>query len=327
MPEMLTSLPQCRYRKRRILSPIFVFAAFAVVGFAQIKVAAQTISPVLPASVGERETLVIEGNGETQVFAFGKNVIVKQSVREVFVFGGDAVIEGQVSGDVGTIGGSVIQRRDAVIGGDVIVLGGTYRAEDTTPLRTAGKETVLIGVFEEELRSLAKNPTEVFSPALTWGFFAQRVVSVLFWFLISFVFATISPGAVSRAVARLHISTLKVLAIGFSGFLVMTIGIILSVGLLPGYLSGVVGLMMLFLLFLAYVFGRVAMQASIGKLLQKRFFPEKFQSETVAILVGVVFWTIVLSVPYVWTIALFVLFSVSIGLVFTARSKPKWTEV
>lgn len=309
------------------MSPLFVYTAAAFLLFLNLSAYSQTISPMQPVADGERETLVIEGNGETQVFAFGKNVIVKQSVREVLVFGGDAYIEGSVSGDVGTIGGSVIQRNGASIGGDVIVLGGTYRPEDANPLRTAGKETVLIGVFEEELRNLAKNPTEVFSPTMSWGFFAQRFVSVLFWFLISFVFATISPGAVSRAVARFNLSTLKVLAIGFSGFLVMTIGIILSVGFLPGYLSGIVGLMMLFLLFLAYVFGRVAMQASIGKSFQKKFLPEKYQSETVAILIGVIFWTLVLSIPYIWTIALFVLFSVSIGLVFTAGSKQKWPEM
>lgn len=275
----------------------------------------------------DQQTLIIEGNADTQVFSFGKNVIVKQAAKEVFVFGGDVTIEGRVDGDVGTIGGSVYQKENAFIGGDVIVLGGTYHPESQKPQRNAEKETVIIGIFEQELREFAQNPTAVFSPTLTWGFLAQRVISILFWFLISFVFTTISPGAISRAVARFQLSSLKVVGIGFSGFLLTTIGIMLSVAFLPGYLSGVISLMMLILLFLAYVFGRVALQVSTGKLLQKYILPESKHSETVAILLGVVAWTIILSVPYIWTFALLLLFSVSIGLVVTARAKNNWQSL
>jgi hypothetical protein len=275
----------------------------------------------------DQQTLIIEGNSDTQVFSFGKNVIVKHAAKEVFVFGGDVTIEGKVDGDVGTIGGSVIQKENAFIGGDVIVLGGTYQPEMQKPLRNTEKETVIIGIFEEELRNFAQNPTTVFSPTLTWGFLAQRVLSILFWFLISFTFTTLSPGAVSRAVARFQLSTLKILAIGISGFLFTTIGIMLSVAFLPGYLSGIISLMTLFLLFLAYVFGRVALQVSFGKIIQKHFFSERKHSETLAILLGVIAWTIILSIPYVWTFALLLLFSVSIGLVFTARAKNSWQNV
>jgi hypothetical protein len=289
--------------------------------FVQIFAFAQ--SPNITTS-DDQKTLIIEGNADTQVFSFGKNVIVRQTAKEVFVFGGDVIIEGTVDGDVGAIGGSVIQKENATIGGDVIVLGGTYKPEAQKPLRTAEKETVIIGIFEEELRNFAQNPAEVFSPTLTWGFLAQRFLSILFWFAISFAFTTISPGAVSRAIARFQLSTLKILAIGISGFLITTIGIIISVGFLPGYLSGIVGLMTLILLILAYVFGRVTLQVSLGKLLQKHLLPENKHSETLAILLGVAAWTIILSIPYVWTFALLLLFSASIGLVFTARTKNSW---
>jgi len=275
----------------------------------------------------DQQTLIINGNSEDKVYIFGKNIIVKQQAKEVFVFGGNVIIEGRVEGDVGTIGGSVIQKENAYIGGDVIVLGGTYQPETQKPLRSAEKETVIIGIFEQELRDFAQNPTTVFSPTLTWGFLAQRVISILFWFLISFVLATLSPGAISRAAARFQLSTLKIVGIGFSGFLLTTIGIMLSVAFLPGYLSGVISLMMLILLFLAYVFGRVALQVSIGKMLQKYLLPENKRSETLAILLGVVAWTIILSVPYIWIFSLLLLFSVSIGLVFTAKAKTSWQNL
>jgi hypothetical protein len=274
----------------------------------------------------DQKTLIVEDAKESEILAFGKNVIVKKHAKGVFAFGGDVIIEGRVDEDVATIGGSIIQKEGAFIGGDVIALGGTYRADSQNPLRNVQKETVIIGVFEEEFRSFAQNPSQIFSPTLTWGFLIQRILSILFWFVISFALTTISPGGISRAVARFQLSTAKILAIGMLGFLISTIGIIASVGFLPGYLGGIVGLMTLLLLLLAYIFGRVAMQVSLGKFLQKQFVSEKNHSETLAILIGVVAWTIILSIPYVWTLALILLFAASIGLIFTARAKNGWQK-
>ena len=273
----------------------------------------------------DQSTLIVEDAGGSEVLAFGKNVVVKKHAKGVFAFGGNITIEGSVDGDVATIGGSVTQKEGAFIGGDIIILGGNYESEGgAAAQRNPEKETVIIGVFEAELRDFAQNPTSAFSPSLTWSFLAQRIVSVLFWFIVSFAFATVSPGAVSRAVARFQLSTLKILGIGLSGFLVTTIGVIVSVTFLPGYLSGVVSLMALLLLALAYVFGRVALQVSLGKFIQKNLLPESRHSETLAILLGVVGWTIILSLPYVWTFALVMLFAASLGLVLTARSGHGW---
>lgn len=291
--------------------------------FLQIVFYAQTTNV---STTEDQQTLIVEDAKESEVLAFGKNVIIKQHAKGVFAFGGDVIVEGKVDEDVATIGGSIVLKEGASIGGDVIVLGGTYRAESKNPLRNPEKETVIIGVFEQEFRDFAQNPSQIFSPTLTWGFLIQRILSILFWFVLSFALTTISPGAVSRAVARFQLSTTKIIAIGMLGFLISTVGIIASVGFLPGYLGGIVGLMTLLLLLLTYIFGRVAMQVSLGKFLQKQLIPEKSHSETLAILIGVVAWTIILSIPYLWTLALILLFSASIGLVFTARAKNGWQK-
>lgn len=272
----------------------------------------------------DEKTLIIEDAKDSEVLAFGKNVIIKQHAKGVFAFGGDIIIEGRVDEDVAVIGGSITQKEGAFIGGDVIVWGGTYQPENPKPLRNAEKQTVIISVFEEEFRNFAQHPTQIFSTELTWTFLLWRILSILFWFGVSFAFTTISPGGISRAVARFQLSTLKVLAIGMSGFLLTTIGIMASVAFLPGYMSGIISLMSMFLLILAYVFGRVTLQVSLGKLVQKHLLPESKHSETLAILLGVIAWTIILSVPYLWTFALILLFAASIGLVFTARTKKSW---
>ena len=274
----------------------------------------------------DEKTLTVEDAKENEIFSFGKTVIIKKEAKGVLVFGGDVIIEGKVEGDVAAIGGNIIQEENGFIGGDVIVFGGTYRAKSQSPLRNEGRETVMVAMFEEELRDFSNNPTQLFSPTLTWTFLAQRILSILFWFIITLVFTTLAPGAVSRAIARFQLSTLKVIAIGFAGFVATTIAVIASLSFLPNYLSAIISVMGFVLLMLGYVFGRVALQVSIGKQLQKRFLPEKKQSETIAILIGVIVWTIFLSIPYLWTFALFALLSASLGLVLTARSNNGWQK-
>lgn len=184
----------------------------------------------------------------------------------------------------------------------------------------------MIAVFEEELRNLTQNPSQIFSPSFSSAFLAQRVLSILFWFVLSLALTTISPGAVSRAIARFRLSTLKIIAIGFFSFLGTTVGVMACLNFLPNYINAVVIFMVFLLLILAYVFGRVALQLIVGKHLQKQFLPESKQSETLAILIGVIVWTIFLSIPYLWAFALLALISASIGLVLTARSTNGWQK-
>jgi hypothetical protein len=268
--------------------------------------------------------MTIDDAPDMEVFALGKTVIVKGQAKGVLAFGGDVIVEGKVYGDVASFGGSVIQKEGAYIGGDLFVFGGTYRPDSTLPLREEGKETVMIAGYEEELRNVGQNPASLFAPNFSLAFLAQRLFSVLFWFLVSLGLATIAPGAVSRAIARFQLSTLKVVGIGVAAFLVTTIAVIASLKVLPNYLSAIFGLMAFMLLMLAYVFGRVALHVSVGKLIQKYVFGEANKSEALSILVGVLAWTLLLSIPYVWTLALFVLFSAGIGLVLTARPQGNW---
>jgi hypothetical protein len=140
------------------------------------------------------------------------------------------------------------------------------------------------------------------------------------------VMTTIAPGAVGRAVSRIRLSTLKISALGSVVFIGTIVAIVGSLSVLPDFLSATLGLMGLAMILLGYVFGRVALQVTVGKLLQKRFLSDANRSETLATLLGVVVWTILLSVPYLWVIALFSVFAVGIGLVLTARSSNVWQK-
>jgi hypothetical protein len=183
---------------------------------------------------------------------------------------------------------------------------------------------VMYAGYEEEIRDLSQNPTSLFSPHFSLNFLTQRVFSILFWFVLSLGLATLAPGAISRAIARFQLTTLKVIAFGAGAFLTATIGVVTSLYVLPNPFGVIFGMMAFVLMMLAYVFGRVALNVSLGKLLQKYLLGEKNNSEALAILIGVLAWTILLSIPYIWPLALFTLFSTGVGLVLTARSPNSW---
>lgn len=272
-------------------------------------------------------TLTITDVRDGEIYAFGKTVIIKNSAKGVFAFGGDVIIEGRIEGDVAAMGGSIIQKEGAFIGGDVVVIGGTYKYFDKQPLRNPDKETIMFASYEEELRSLAQDPTQLLKTEFSWKFLAQRLLAVLFWFIVSLALTTIAPGAVSRSVARFQLSTLKIFSVGLLGFLTACLGVIAGLKFLPNFLSAVIGLMAVVLLILAYVFGRVVLQVSVGKWIQKHFLAEHRHSESIALLIGAFFWVAFLSVPYLWTLALFLLFVISLGVVLTARSPNNWQKV
>ena len=271
----------------------------------------------------DQTTVTVNDAPEQEVYVIGKSVIVKKAAKGVLAIGGDVTVEGRIDGDVATIGGNVIQKDGSYIGGDIIVFGGAYKPESENPLREPGKKTVMFGVLEEQLRDFGQNPSQIFSPSFSLSFLAQRLLVALLWFIISVVMTTIAPGAVGRAVARIKLSPLKVCALGSVVFVLIS-GAIVGGALYPTFLGATVGLMGVLILLLGYVFGRVSLQVSLGKLVQKHFLSENNRSETLATLIGVLFWTLLLSLPYIWLIALFTVFAFGIGLILTGRSPAKW---
>ncbi len=305
---------QRSYCTRHVIAAMLFAMCVAIPGFGQAQLSQEN-----------DDILYIDDAPEMNVIAFGKTVVIRKHAKEVFSWGGDIIIEGRVDGDVAALGGSVVHRDGGFIGGTVIVIGGSYRPETGQPLRGENSETVVFGMFEDEFREMAKDPTTVLAPAFTPTFIVQRLLSVLFWFLVTLGFATLAPGAVSRATARVHLSLAKTTAIG-AGALVLTAAIVIgSLQFLPDYLGAIVSLMVFVLLMLAFGFGRVVLQVSLGKAIQRNFIPSSKRSESLAVIIGVVILALILSLPYVWLIAVFVVFAVGTGLILTARTRDKLT--
>jgi hypothetical protein len=301
--------------------------AAAVALFALFLAAAATYAqagsqPVAPRP--ESASIVVEGVRSGDVVVFRKSVIVRGHVQQgVISIGGNVVIEGRVDGDVASIGGDVIQRRGTYIGGDVMVLGGLYQQEGEAG-RNPQSATIMYTGFEQELQEILHDPASLLTPRFSAGYVGQRLLAVLFWFIVSLSLTAVSPGAVSRAAARLQLTSVRVAVIGFVSTLIIFFGVPVAVNLLPAFIGVLLGVMSVLLLVTSYLFGRVIIHAATGRWLERRLLPEGKRSETVALAMGALFWTLMLSLPYVWPAVVAGLLITSLGLTLTARYRMAW---
>ena len=273
----------------------------------------------------DENVVVIEGVNEGTVFGLGNSIRITGTVKHgAMALGGDVIVEGVVEGDVATIGGSVIQRAGSRIGGDVIVLGGTYRADDTPANRNPAAKTMMYAGYEQELRDMMRNPTGLFTPRWTPTYLGTRLLVVLFWFIVSLALTAVMPGTISRGVARLQTTSLRVAAIGVIGVVVLFVGVPLCLWIMPETIGVVIGLLALLLLLVAGLFGRVILYAATGRWLQRKYVPVGKNSEAVALLLGTSFWVLLTSLPYIWPVVAAFILIVSFGLALTARYRVNW---
>lgn len=279
------------------------------------------------APIEEKEVLV-NGTTDSTVFGIGNSVRIRGTVKQgAMSFGGDVIVEGVVEGDVAAIGGDVIQRAGSRIGGDVIVLGGTYRTEDTPPNRKPEAMTIMYAGYQQELREMMRNPSGIFAPRWTPSYFGTRFLVVLFWFIVSLALTAAMPGTISRGVARLQLNTLRVATIGVTGVVVLFLGVLLTLWIMPEPIRVLVGLMALLLWIVASLFGRVILYAATGRWLQRKYVPVGKSSEAVALLLGTSFWVLLTSLPYVWPFMAGFILILSFGLALTARYRVGWKSV
>ena len=266
----------------------------------------------------------IDGVVNTTVFGMGQSIRITGTVKEgAMSFGGDVIVEGTVEGDVAAIGGSVIQRPGARIGGDVIVLGGIYHHDKAAPDRDPKSVTIMYAGYEDQLRHIMRDPFSVLHPQLSAVFLGTRLLAILIWFIVSLALTAVMPNTISRAVTRLQLTSLRVALIGLIGSVALTLGVLGSLWLLPSIVSAGIAVLALLLAIVATVFGRVVIIAATGGWLQRNLLPQ-LKSESVILLLGVTFWILVSSIPYIWPFVQAGLLVASLGLALTARYRVGW---
>jgi hypothetical protein len=178
--------------------------------------------------------------------------------------------------------------------------------------------------YQQELRDLMRNPSGLFSPKWTPSYFGTRLLIVLFWFLVSMGFTAAMPGTISRGVARLQTTSLRVAVIGLIGVIVLFGAVLLCLWVMPEAIGVLIGLVALLVLLVASLFGRVILYASTGRWLQRKYVPIAKNSEAVALLLGTSFWVLLTSLPYVWPVMATLILTISFGLALTARYRVNW---
>src|SRR5215831_624213 len=271
---------------------------------------------------------VFEGIINDNVYGVSKSIKINGTVKEgAIAFGGDVIVQGTVEGDVAAIGGSVVQLPGARIGGDVIVVGGTYKPADKSPIRNAAKATMVYAGYEQELQNIMRNPAGILSPSWSPTYIGLRILSILFWFVAALGLTTAMPLTVSSGVARLQLTSLRVAAIGFVGAIVVPAIAAVSLRFLPTQVGALLGMVALLFVLVAWVFGRVVICAAAGRWFQRRYFPRTGHSESVALLIGTALWAVVSSLPFVWPFVVASTLVLSFGLALTAGRGNYWHKV
>ncbi len=268
---------------------------------------------------------VVEGDSETMAYAVGRSLRINGTVKNGAIsLGGDVIVQGIVEGDVAAIGGSVIQLEGSRIGGDVMVVGGAYKHADKAPNRNPASMTIMYAGYEQQLRNIMRNPKDLLAPRWSAAYLGFRLLAILFWFIVSLALTAAMPGTISRGIARLQLSSLRVGIIGFLGALVIGAGVPFSLHYLPSPISVLVGLMALLLILIAGLFGRVIIYATTGRWLQRKFLKVGKDSEAVALLLGTTLWITLSSLPYIWPFVVAMVLVTSLGLALTARYRVNW---
>jgi hypothetical protein len=273
-----------------------------------------------PAESAAENAVLVNGVSDSTVFGIGNSVRITGTVKQgAMSLGGDVIVEGVVEGDVATIGGSVIQLPGSRIGGDVIVLGGTYQAPAALAQRDPKSMTIMYAGYQEELRDMMRNPTGLFSPHWSPTYIGTRFLVVLFWFVVALAFTSAMPNTIGRGVARLQLTSIRVAAVGLIGAIVLFVSVLVCLWSMPKPIQVVFGLLATMLWLVASLFGRVILYAATGKWLQRKYVPFGKNSETVALLLGTSFWVLLTSLPYVWPFMAAFILIISFGLALTAR--------
>jgi hypothetical protein len=293
-------------------------------GFLLFLIGAAAAQPARDEHPIDPQARVIDGVVNTTVFGMGQSIRITGTVKEgAMSFGGDVIVEGSVDGDVAAIGGSVIQRPGARIGGDVIVLGGIYHHDKAAPDRDPKSVTIMYAGYEDQLRRVMREPFSVLHPQLSAVFFGTRLLAILIWFVVSLAVTAVMPNTISRAVTRLQLTSIRVAVIGLVGAVAITLGVLGSLWLLPSIVSAAIAVLALLLATVATVFGRVVIVVATGRWLQRKFVPQ-LKSESGMLLLGVIFWIVWSSIPYVWPLVQAGLLVASLGLALTARYSVGW---
>jgi hypothetical protein len=272
---------------------------------------------LLMAGVDKKEITIARGEIRTSALnVFNARLAIDGKVDEsVFLLGGSLRLDGEVSGDVICIAAQVEIGEKAVIGKDLIVIGGNLRRAE--PSRIGG--TLYNIRTREDLKKIAGSLLP-FLPE-TGGLTFFKVIKIFFWLILSLLALAIVPVALSQAAAMLAEAPLRHLGRGLLTLLAFLLLLLLFL-LLSFVLIGIPLLIVLMAAyFLLLIFGRATVFYFLGDRIS-RFFKLRANA-TLFIFLGAAVYTLFKFIPLAgaWLLIIMDLLSLGVGAGFILRKR------
>ena len=212
-----------------------------------------------------QDIYVAEDEEQDNVISFGGNVVIEGKVREsVVTFGGEVTISGEVGELVLGFGSNITLKSSAVIGGDVVSLGGKLEKEPGCLIQG---DTVYFKGFEDLTDFLGEGFTGALIPMII--FF--KLVSVFITFLLALLITALFPRQITLASNQIRNSFWPIVGTGLLSIIVY-VGLVIFATLLSFVLIGIPILIALIIIGIVIkLFGRVVLFYFFGDSLIRAF--------------------------------------------------------
>ena len=191
--------------------------------------------------------------------AFNASLRIQGKIDEsIFLVGGTLILDGEVSGDVICIASKVAIGAKAVIGLDLIVIGGNLEKAERSRI---GGQLYHVRT-QKDLKKIASSLLPFLPESGGLTFF--KISKIFFWLILTLLTLLILPAAIGRAAVMLGETPLRHLLLGLITLLALAL-LLLSFLLMSIVLIGIPLLIMLIAAyFLLLIFGRAVVFYFIG---------------------------------------------------------------
>jgi len=217
-------------------------------------------STLLPAVKNNKNILVAPGTTHSgSINAFKSSLDIGGKVEDaVFLVGGRLQLSGEIRGDVICLGAHVDIKDGAVIGRDLIVIGGRL---DKAPGCKIKGDFYYIRT-KEDLKKITRTLLPFIPESGDLTFF--KISKIFFWFILVMLTLLLLPVQVNQAAAMLKKSTLRYMAFGLLTMLIFILLLLIFI-ILCLVLIGIPLLLALLALYsLVLIFGRAVVFYFIG---------------------------------------------------------------
>jgi hypothetical protein len=193
------------------------------------------------------------------IVKISSDVVIEENtkVRNVVVFGGQITVHGTVEQHVVAIGGSAILTRTAVVGGDVVALGGIIAVGNGADVRGTVTE-INSSNISDAISDLLSDDWEGWS----WLFAIFSGVVFLITLIIAMPIAALIPKPIVTVSEGIALHTYRAIIAGFIGLLMITpVAVLLTLSVIGIFLIP----LEMMLVSCAAIFGFIAVARTLGK--------------------------------------------------------------